>query len=244
MGVYHTQKTAYLLSFINFHSHIHAVVTEGGFTENGCFVSIPDPGKSECLSRWQDKVFDLLLREEKISEDVVRDMRKWPHSGFSIDYSLRIETGDTKGVLRQSSAQVQRLVEYVSRSPFSLTRIISVNPDGKIIYRAGKPDCQTYPEVGHEELKAGIPRNFQVFSPLDFLAEVTQHIPNKGEHQIRHYGAYSNKNRGWRAKKGLPANTAAKETGKDAKDIPLKKRLWPAPSKVEGWAALIKMVIL
>jgi hypothetical protein len=25
-----------------------------------------------------------------------------------------------------------------------------------------------------------VSRNFQVFDPLDFLAEVTQHIPNKG----------------------------------------------------------------
>jgi hypothetical protein len=47
---------------------------------------------------------------------------------------------------------------------------------------------------------AGIPRNFEVFDPLDFLAEVTQHIPNKGEHQIRYYGWYSNRNRGLREK--------------------------------------------
>ena len=47
---------------------------------------------------------------------------------------------------------------------------------------------------------AGIPRNFEVFDPLDFLAEVTQHIPNKGEHQIRYYGWYSNKKRGMQAK--------------------------------------------
>jgi len=36
------------------------------------------------------------------------------------------------------------------------------------------------PEPGDEELKAGPSRNFQVFDPLDFLAEVTQHIPNRG----------------------------------------------------------------
>ena len=27
-------------------------------------------------------------------------------------------------------------------------------------------------------------RNFQVFDALEFLAEVTQHIPNKGQHLI------------------------------------------------------------
>jgi hypothetical protein len=44
-------------------------------------------------------------------------------------------------------------------------------------------------------------RNFQVFDPLDFLAEVTQHIPEPGEHPIRYCGWYSNKRRGQRAKR-------------------------------------------
>jgi hypothetical protein len=39
-----------------------------------------------------------------------------------------------------------------------------------------------------------------LFDTLDFLAELTQHIPNKGEHLIRYYGWYSNKARGMRAR--------------------------------------------
>ena len=39
-------------------------------------------------------------------------------------------------------------------------------------------------------------RNFQVFDALEFLAEVTQHIPNKGQHLIHYWGWYSNKKRG------------------------------------------------
>jgi hypothetical protein len=35
-----------------------------------------------------------------------------------------------------------------------------------------------------------------VFAPLDFLAEITQHIPDAGEHLIRYYGWYSNKSPG------------------------------------------------
>jgi len=58
-----------------------------------------------------------------------------------------------------------------------------------------------------------VARNFQVFEPLDFLAEITQHIPNKGEHPIRCYGCYSNKTRGQRAKQAAaqaaPAETSA-----------------------------------
>jgi hypothetical protein len=37
-----------------------------------------------------------------------------------------------------------------------------------------------FPEPGDEELLVGPSRNFQIFDPLDFLAEVTQHIPAGG----------------------------------------------------------------
>lgn len=35
---------------------------------------------------------------------------------------------------------------------------------------------------------AGPSRNFQVFDPLDFLAEVTQHITDPGSHPVRYFG--------------------------------------------------------
>jgi hypothetical protein len=70
-----------------------------------------------------------------------------------------------------------------------------------------------------------------VFDPLDFLAEVTQHIPDPGEHLIRYYGWYSNQTRGQRAQR----RPAAAATG-----IPAR---WPtAPEARQGWAALIKQV--
>ncbi len=61
-----------------------------------------------------------------------------------------------------------------------------------------------FPQAASEDLLAGPKRNFQIFDPLDFLAEVTQHIPEMGEHLIRYYGWYSNKKRGQRAKRQLP----------------------------------------
>jgi hypothetical protein len=133
-------------------------------------------------------VFSLLLDVGKIDPDVVANMRDWKHSGFSVDMSVRIEAGDHSGM--------QRLVEYISRCPFSLARMVSVTNDGKILYRAGKAECIPFPKTGDKDLSSGMRRNYEVYDPLDFLAEVTQHIPNKGEHQIRYYGQYSNKKRG------------------------------------------------
>jgi hypothetical protein len=43
-------------------------------------------------------------------------------------------------------------------------------------------------------------RNFEVFSGCDWLAALTAHIPNAGEHLVRYYGWYSNVNRGKRRK--------------------------------------------
>ena len=39
-----------------------------------------------------------------------------------------------------------------------------------------------FPGLVSSDLRGGPKRNFQVFGVLDFLAEVTQHIPEKGEH--------------------------------------------------------------
>ena len=43
-------------------------------------------------------------------------------------------------------------------------------------------------------------RSSQNNPALDFLAELTQHVPNKGEHLVRYYGWYSHRQRGIRAK--------------------------------------------
>ena len=74
--------------------------------------------------------------------------------------------------------------------------------------------------------------NYQIFQPLDFLASVTQHIPDKGEHQIRYYGFYSNKNRGMRAAETGNANPG--EQPEQLSAYQLKQRL--------TWATLIKAV--
>jgi len=89
-----------------------------------------------------------------------------------------------------------------------------------------------FPEPGGGELLAGPCRNFQVFDPLDFLAEVTQHIPDPSEHLIRYYGWYSNKSRGQRAQRQPPptAGTAAPARPPTAREAR------------KGWAALIKQV--
>ena len=167
-------------SLINFNAHIHALVAEGIFTDSGHFVPVPDVIMQRAEEFWQERVFALLLDEHKINDEIAGSMCGWKHSGFSADNSVRIETGDKGGI--------QRLIEYIARSPFSLSRMVSVTDDGKILYRASHANCVPFPLSGDKTRMAGVPRNFEVFEPLDFLAEATQHIPDKGDHQIKYYG--------------------------------------------------------
>ena len=47
-------------------------------------------------------------------------------------------------------------------------------------------------------------KNFQVFSPLEFLAAITQHIPEQSFQLVRYYGWYSNRMRGDRKRRQDP----------------------------------------
>ena len=93
---------------------------------------------------------------------------------------------------------------------------------------AFKPSMDTAPKG--DGTQAGVPRNFQILPPLDFLAEFTQHIPPKGSHLIRYYGWYSNKSRGMR-----------KKTEVAASEEPLAEETTTSRSS-QAWAMLIKRV--
>ncbi len=109
------------------------------------------------------------LTEDKITPEVVENMRTWPHSGFSVDQSVFLPAGDR--------AEVERLVGYMTRCPFRLSRLVKVTDTGQVIYKAEKQACRAFPEADGDGLQPGPRRNFQVLDSLDFLAEFTQHIP-------------------------------------------------------------------
>ena len=190
-GVFAIQTFGQLL---HFHPHIHGLVTDGAFIPDGRFLHLPvNLGHEPFLKLWENAVFSLLLDTGRIEPALVSQMRSWRHSGFSVDRSVRLRAGDRGGI--------QRLAEYMARSPFSLARLVRITPAGHVVYRAEKYTPQRFPDPASGDLASGTARNFHIFKPLDFLAELVQHIPNKGEHLIRYYGHYSNKARGMRAKR-------------------------------------------
>ena len=111
---------------------------------------------------WQEAIFALYVAEEKIEPEVVENMRSWEHSGFSVDQSVLLPAGDQAGI--------ERLVQYMTRCPFSLSRLVKVSDTGQIVYQAEKQACRAFPDPKGDGTQAGVPRNFQILPPLDFLA--------------------------------------------------------------------------
>ena len=218
-------------SLIHFHPHLHGLITDGAFTPEGHFVLVPQNLTHEPFLRlWEHKVFRLLLDEGLIQPPLVNQMLSWRHSGFHVDRSVLLARGDRKGI--------EQLAQYLARCPFSLARLVRITEEGKVLYKADKEHCQEYPSPASEDLYGGINRNYQIFEPLDFLAELTQHIPNQGEHLIRYYGCYSNKARGMARQKTAPSTPPT-----DAAPTPAPPTLSPADRQARRrWAMLIQRV--
>ena len=97
---------------LHWHPHIHALVTCGAFTSEGDFLGLPKLNLDSLLLKWQEAVFTLYLAEGKIEPDVVENMRTWKHTGFTRDQSVYLPAPD--------KVDIERLVQYITRCPFSL----------------------------------------------------------------------------------------------------------------------------
>ena len=104
------------------------------------------------------------------------------------------------------------VAEYILRSPFSLENLRYQASTGANIYQSRM----------HQVLK----RNFAVFSACDWLAALTAHIPNAGEHLVRYYGWYSNVSRGKRRK--TPEKGEESSTSEELSEVTdsVAKRAW------------------
>jgi hypothetical protein len=160
---------------LRWNPHFHAIVLEGGFDDEGTFFYIPFSGLHSMVEVFRRRVINLLVERELLNEGFARNLLSWKHSGFSIDNSVRI--------LDQSSQE--SLAEYIARPPISLKKIRYEPFKGKVLFHI------TYSEY--------FKQNVHLFDALNFLAELTQHIPPRRLQLIRRYGLYASRTKGrWR----------------------------------------------
>jgi hypothetical protein len=169
-------------------------------------------------------------------------MSAWRYSGFGVNFQVRLGPGDVAGRERLLHYMLGSTELAEVRCPFSLERMIRVTPEGKVLYVAEKKAPRRFPGPASNDLFGDAPRrsarrlstgNFQLFDPLDFIAELTQHIPDARKHLGRAFGFYSNRTRGRRAKAGRAHGDT----------VQIDDQHTPGPLQARRrWAALIKQV--
>ncbi len=165
--------------YLDFHPHLLALVADGLFMRDGRFHILPDVSLKPMEELFRARVITFLVEKGLLPAARARMLRGWVHSGFNVHRSRR--------ALPNEREDLERLAQYIIRNPFSVEKMQVNQPGGPIIYRSG--------------MNEKIHRNFDVFSPCDFIAAITQHIPDQGAQMVRYYGHYSNKSRGLRAKR-------------------------------------------
>ncbi len=135
-----------------------------------------------------------------LSEQIVRNMLSWRHSGFSPDAWPSSEQSERPGIdngvqiLDESSRE--SIAQYIALPPVSLKKIHYEAFKGRVLFHTHYNEY--FKENVHmPDACPGKNRRLRPgFNTCDFLAELTQHIPPKGVHLIRRYGLYSSRTKG------------------------------------------------
>lgn len=144
-------------------------------------------------------VLKMLHKEERIGESFIKMIMAWHHtSGFNVHNEVRIPPGDSKGI--------ENLAQYIIRNTFSLTKLSYIGRTGTVIYRS---------KMSHGANK----KNFQGFSALEFIAAITQHIPERMSQMVKYTGWYSNRMRGDRLKAEKATGEVAAENAEAMSEI-------------------------
>jgi hypothetical protein len=207
--------------YLNFHPHIHAIATDGLFDRAGTFTPLPEAQLRHLRDLFRAKIFRLLVQRRLLSPALVHKFMQWKHSGFNL-----FRSDPVKGTHR---AELKKMAQYILRHSFAVEKMTYFPQTGRVIY--------------HSRLNPTTRRNFEVFTATDFLAAVTQHIPEKGAQMVKYYGYYSNKARGQRRSKEdsvghaprLPPAESVDDTWQPERS-PYKRRRIPSKT----WRELIK----
>ena len=140
--------------------HWHCIILEGGIDENNSFHYLPITDTSKLTEVFRQRVIKYFVYKGLLESSFARKLLSWKHSGFSVDNSMKIPA-------TSKNARIN-LSQYIIRHPVSLQKILYVRSKGTVIYKT------KYNEYWKENVK--------LFKAVDFIAELTTHIPPKHKH--------------------------------------------------------------
>jgi hypothetical protein len=150
---------------INFHPHLHLLVTEGGVDRAGIFHRIPHLDDARLAEIFAREVLRLLVSNGLLSPEWAGRILSWRHTGFNVHSRVRART----------KIEAERVEKYMVRPALALDRLLLLEREGKVGYRWG-----------------GAAAELESMDYLELIARVTSHIPDKGQVMVRYYGLYAN----------------------------------------------------
>ncbi len=153
---------------LNFHPHVHGLVSMGVFDSLGEFHEDLDLDVSELEPMFRERFLEMLKRRDLIDEDRIELINSWPHSGFRVHAERVIAAGST--------GELESLLKYMERPPVSLKRLTYMDT-GMVHYQG-----RYHPGLG---------RDHQLLTGVEFLALLVPHIQHRHEIRCRLYGAVS-----------------------------------------------------
>ncbi len=155
----------------NFHPHVHALASRGGWTSSGEWIPVPYVDERAAEELFRHKVLALLRRRGLLSEERIDLLLSWRRSGFSVHNRVYAHPGDGR--------EFEGLVRYMSRSPVSLKRLRFAPGSKEVVYtRKGRHDTSE-------------PAEDERIDAEEFVARVLVQIPDPRRHLVRYYAAGS-----------------------------------------------------
>jgi hypothetical protein len=115
--------------FLGFNPHCHILLTDGCFCgTKGMFRVAPPLELKKLEAIFRHKVFRMLLNKGKISQEMVKMLSAWKHSGFNVFCGNRILSKDDKAM--------ENLARYIIRASFSQERMQYLEREGTVVYTA------------------------------------------------------------------------------------------------------------
>jgi hypothetical protein len=211
---------------LNFHPHVHLLITDGVFARDGTFERFPFFDTHLIEELFRAELLRVMVDKGLISQDVVDNLLSWRHSGFSVH-------GEVKVPDREAAA---RLGRYMIRCPVVLERLSLDEDTGEVIYRT-RPSHTNHPE--------GPVARWDVY---ELIARVLDHLPAPHQQLVRYWGFYSNVSRGKRRVAGRrlpgteqPDDECLSSAGVDPVLTPPHDEPFRRRARLT-WAALIKKV--
>jgi hypothetical protein len=159
---------------VQWHPHLHLLTTDGGKTVDGSWQPLPEWNATLLMSLFRKRLLARLVEAHAISPELVRKLLAWKHPGFSAHVGEPIAPTD--------KLRLEDTAAYLVRNPLSLKKLVYLDGERAVIYRS-----RMNPSLG---------RNFDALDPLEWLARMSDHIPDPGQHRTLFYGEYSNRVRG------------------------------------------------